>query len=164
MRRFLSFVLIFLILISLVGCGNSISDHTNFYYCNIDYQFGESASVIVSESRDISGHEGELSYLISLYLTGPSSKKLESPFPKSTKLISAQVENNCVLIELSYLNRQLTDVEFILACACLSLSVMEFTEAEEVSITSGEKTISMDKNDLLLYDTITAEATTEVEK
>ena len=161
MKRIFSFLLIFLFLFSFSGCDNSVSEEANFYYCNVEYQFGEDGSVVESESRDITGHEDELSYLISLYLAGPSSKNLESPFPKNTKLISAQIDEDSTVIELSHIGMQLSDAEFILACACLSLSTMEFTGTEQITIISGEKTITMKKNDLLLYDTITAGEATE---
>lgn len=164
MKRFFSCLLIVLFVLSLTGCGNSVSDYTDFYYCNIEYPFGKDGSVIVSETRDITGHKGELSYLISLYLAGPSSKNLESPFPNNVKLVSAQVEENCTTIELSSFSRQLSDSEMVLACACLSLSAMEITGTEEVTIVSGEKNITMNKNDLLLFDTVTAAEVTEEAK
>jgi len=161
MKRFFSLLLAPLLLLSLVGCGNTISDQTNFYYCNVNYQFGDNNSVIVSETRDITSHKEDVPYLISLYLAGPSSKKLESPFPKNTKLISVETNSTGTTVELSNLERQLSDAEFILACACLTLSTMEFTYSEQVTIISGSKTITMDRNDLMLYDTITAETVVE---
>ena len=161
MKRFIALLLIFHSFLSLNGCTHSFSDQTNFYYCSAKYQFGEDLPIIQPESRDISGHEGELSYLIALYLAGPSDKKFTSPFPKNTKLLSVQTKGNTVTIELSHLGRQLSDSEFILACACLTFTAIDFTGAEEVSIISGEKTITLGEDDLLLYDTITAPAETE---
>lgn len=162
MKRFITILLAVFILFPLLGCSNGISEYANFYYCSVDYPFGENSSVIKSESRNISGHEGELSYLISLYLTGPSDKNLSSLFPKNTKLITAQInEDKQAEIELSYLGNHFSDSEFVLACACLSLSVMDFSDAEQVSITSGEKNITMSKDDLLLFDTVTTVSETE---
>ena len=162
MKRILVLLLIVIFLFSVSGCTNSFSELSNFYYCSVDYQFGEDMPVVQSESRDISNHEGELSYLISLYLAGPSNKKLESLFPKNTKLVSVQTGERNVTIELSYLGKQLSDSEFVLACACLTLTTMDFTDAEEVTIISGEKTLTMEKDDLMLYDTITAATEAEV--
>lgn len=158
MKRFLAFTLISLLCITVLGCSNSISEKTNFYYCTAEYQYGSHASVIVSEARDISGHEGELPYLISLYLAGPSDKNLESPFPSNIKLLSVRTEDSHVIIELSYLGQQLSDAEYILACACLTLSTIEFTDAQQVTVISGNKTITLDQNDLLLYDAVTRTA------
>lgn len=155
MKRIISTILVFLTIFSLCGCANSFSDRANFYYCSIDFQFGKDEPVIQAESRNISGHEGELSYLLSLYLAGPSSKELTSPFPANTKLVSLQTADESVTIELSYLGK-LTEAEFILACACITLTAIDFTGAEQVTIVSGEKTLTMSKDDLLLLDTITA--------
>lgn len=160
MKKTLLVALVFLCLFNTCGCAHNISDKTSFYYCSADYQFGKDASVIQSEVRDISGHEGELSYLISLYLAGPSSKKLESPFPKNIKLISADLENKHLNIELSYWGKQFSEADFVLACACMTLSTMEFADAEQVTIISGEKSITMERADLLLYDTITSAGNT----
>ena len=157
MKRFICLMLALLLLLLCGGCADSLSKDATFYYCTADYQFGKDTPVILGESRDISGHEGELSYLVALYLAGPSGKKLVSPFPKNTKLVSVQTEDDHVTIELSYLGRQITDSRFVLACACLTLTTMDVTDAQSVTILSGERSITMDAKDLLLYDSVTSQ-------
>lgn len=163
MKRIVSLVLCILLILTMHGCGNVI-ERTNFYYRRIDFLYEEEAPVIAAETRDISGHAGELTYLISLYLAGPSSKKLDSPFPDNTQLLSADMIEGSIQIELSDLENSLSDAQFSLACACLTLTGLEFTEAESVTIISGERTLTMSGSDLLLYDSITANAATEAEE
>ncbi len=161
MKRYITLMMILLFFTIFPACGKSISQQTNFYYRTAEYHFGNNASVIQAETREISGHDGELSYLISLYLAGASNKQLESPFPRNTKLVSVEANDSCIKIELSYLGKQLSDADFTLACACLALTAMEFSEASQVTITSGSNTITMDKNDIHLLDTVTSNTAME---
>ena len=144
------------ILLLLTGCGSGQRDGALFYYCRDpeQYRYFEQDGVIYSESRDLMNHRNDLRYMISLYLAGPMEEGVVLPFTKATKLISVETRDNVIYIELSGHNKILTDSEFSLACACLTLTCMDYMPCESVTITSGERSISMDAQSILLYDVL----------
>lgn len=159
MKRILSFLLILALMFPLWGCSKGIQDEAVFYYRRAEFRYGEENAVVVPEQRDITGHVGDLSFLISLYLMGPLEEELESPFPKNTRLISVSPVVGAVRIELSNLNDSITDSRFSLACACLALTCLELTDTQEVTITSGDRSVTMDRDSIVLHDSITNETT-----
>ena len=62
-------------------------------------------------------------------------------------------------IEIWYTSGLLSDAEFSLACACLSMTCMELVNAEKVTIVSGSRSLTLSRDNLLLNDTITPEET-----
>ena len=161
MRRTLCILLCFLLLLTAAGCRNSSTGTLSFYYCRNDFTYGSESGVIAAEKRDASGHENELSYLLSLYLVGPLDEALYSPFPSQTRLISAEVIDKTAVITLSELPESMTEPEITLAFGCLTLTCQDITGAEQVTITSGGRTVTMDRDSLLLYDDVTAIPTVE---
>jgi len=82
-----------------------------------------------------------------------------SVFPSNVKLLRTHFEQNHIDIEISPLSG-LTDAEYSLACACMALTCFELTEASSVTITSENRTITIDPSMLTLYDSgIPIEAT-----
>lgn len=162
MKRILSMLLIISLLLSLGGCGfggGKRKDHAIFYYRRASYLYGQENGVIASEKRDISDHAGDLSYLLSLYLIGPLDEELESPFPKTTRLTSVRDNGETMQVVLSNIGSALSDSEFSLACACLTLTCLELSNATEVTIISGERTVTMTRESLVLYDGSSTETT-----
>ena len=163
MRRTLSLLLCLALLFTLSACRFSADgngDTVTFFYRRVKFAYGEADSVISPETRDISGHAGDLSYLAALYLMGPMNEELVSPFPKSTRLISVLQTGDTIEIELSDIRDDLSDSEFTLACACLTMTCLEASDAEAVTIISGERTVTMNSENLLLIDEDPAAETT----
>lgn len=156
MRRILSFLLIVILLFSLSACNPGNSNPVQFYYCrdSEDYRFFEENGVIQWENRDIVGHDHDLRYVLGLYLAGPLEEGLKSPFPKTVRLLSFSESDTTLTIELSDLQRNLTDPEFSLACACLTLTFLNYTQCSDIIITSGERSITMNKDSILLFDAL----------
>lgn len=152
MKRFLSLLLIFCLVLS--GCGilaERMREPVTFYYVRSGYDANMS-QVIGSEERDAAGHRGELSYLLALYLMGPSQEGLRMPFPGSTRVLSVEREGGSITLELSDTGITLTDAQFSLACACLSLTCLNLTDAETVTILSAERSVTMSRDNLVLFD------------
>lgn len=168
MRRLTSLVLIAALALALPGCSlvkDSVKDPIIFYYQRADFLYGETDSVIASETREASGHAGDLYYLLSLYLAGPLDEGLTCPFPRGTKLLSVQQEDNTLLLEISNTGDTLSASRFSLACACLTMTCLELSTAEEVTVTSGERSITMTRDSFLLSDgTAVPETTMEETK
>ncbi len=160
MKRLLCLLLILSQLFPLLGCGKGHQDQATFYYERAEYQYGSADAVLVPEARDITGHVGELRFLLSLYLTGPLDEKLTSPFPRGTRLEDLVLEDGSLRIYLSDIGSRVSQAQFSLACACLTLTCLELTSADQVTIHSGSRSITMDRDSLVLDDNIIG-ATTE---
>lgn len=153
MKRITCLILIFSFLLS--GCGffgARIKDPVTFYYLCEAYQ-EELCCVIGSEEREASGHTGDLPYLLALYQMGPTDDELRSPLPTGTR-ITAQIQDGHIALELSDAVLSLSDIDFSLACACLTLSCLDATGAEDVTVQSGDRIITMNRDSLTLLDTI----------
>jgi len=162
MRKILSFLLCTLFCCCLMGCTTADSNSVSFYYSRDpeQYQYFEEDSVIHSELRDLTGHRNDLRYMVGLYLAGPLEEGLITPFTKSTRLISVEKEDNEVFIELSDHANVLTDAEYSLSCAALTLTCMNFTHCDAVTIVSGERSVTMTADSILLFDTLPQQETT----
>lgn len=148
MKRILSLLLTVLIFLSLTGCG--IHDYAGFYYRRADYISEAQEPVIAKESREVTGHANDLTYLLSLYLMGPLDKKLQSPFPANTRLVSARMEDSTLTLQLSRQADDLTDSDYSLACACLTMTCMEITSATDVIIQCEDRITTMNRDMLVL--------------
>lgn len=160
MKRF--FCLILCVLLVLPGCNTKKTGEnvTTFYYCRTEYAYGEETGVVAPEQRDISANASDLKNLLALYLVGPLDEGLTSPFI-GTKLISAEVEDNRLQIELTEPSKSMTDARFHLACACMTMTCLDLMELEQVTITCGDRSATMNRDNLLLFDSITPIDTTE---
>lgn len=155
MKRILC-VLLILSMAAFSGCGRRDANTVSFYYCRNpeNYQYFEENGVIQAESREITGHRSDLRYVVGLYLAGPLEEELESPFSKTTRLVSAQKSGETIQIQLSDQDQSLSDASFSLACACLTLTCMNIFSCTEVTVTSGERTVTMNEGSIMLFDTL----------
>lgn len=160
MKRLSCVILILCFLLS--GCGmfgERLREPVTFYYLQSEFQHGSQEPVFVSEQREASGHRHDLNYLLALYLMGPSSEDLISPLPKGTRIYMVVSDQNALSLELSDTSKTLSDIQYTLACTCLSLTCFELTQTEAVTITSGERSITMTRDDLVLVDAEPTEGT-----
>lgn len=152
MKRF--FALILLVSCLLSGCsvlGERIKEPVTFYYLRSEYTYFSQDGVIASEQREASGHKRDLPYLLALYLMGPASEDLVATLPQTVKVFSAEETSEGIMIHLSETD-DLTDMEFSSACACLAMTCFELTTSDTVIIRSGERSLTVTKDDLLLFD------------
>ncbi len=157
-----TFCLILGILLLLCGCsGISENNVTTFYYCRADYAYGTQEAVVAPEEREVSAKASDLKSLLALYLVGPLDETLVSPF-SGTKLLSAEMQGDQLMIVLTDTGKSMTDARFSLACACMTKTCLEWESISQVTIQCGERSVTMNRENLLLYDSITPiESTTE---
>lgn len=161
MRKILCCLLFLSLLLS--GCqlsGDLIKEPVTFYYVRADYQ-KDLSGIFVSEQREASGHLEDLSYLIALYLMGPVDESLRSPIPAGTRIYVEENNTYNVKLKLSDTEKTMTDAEFSLASACLSLTCLELTGTEKVTVISGNRSVTMTPDNLELSD-ISVHNSTEV--
>lgn len=157
MKKQLIFILCILFLLS--GCSQAAQYEkpVAFYYCASSYTYESGTAAIAAETREGAGMYSLEEYFRA-YLAGPEDKDLVSPFPADLKLISIRQEGNMVFITLSEELAQLKNLSLSMACACITMTCLALTDAEQVTIEAenslldGQKSITMDKNSLLLAD------------
>lgn len=162
MKRVICLMLSLLLLGGLFGCAYSESSDilkpVEFFYPrkSDSFIYGADDGVIASESREASGHTGDLHYLLSMYLRGPQDAHLRSPFPSGCRLESVRREGDTLYLVLSAELTALENLELTLACASLTKTCLALTDAQQVSISaaSGSKTVSitLDADSLLMSD------------
>ena len=157
MKRILCLALALILLLPpLSGCGERIKEPVTFYYLQDSYEENMD-SLIVGEEREVAGYQDNLKYLLSFYLMGPVGKSLHSPLPRGTNLFSVTKEYSSLSIEISNTSALLSESEFSLACACLSMTCMDLVGVEEVTVISGSRSLTMRQENLILNDTVKPE-------
>ena len=155
MKKVIAIVLILCLALGCTGCrlpfgiGN---ETVVFYYEQAQYQYGEPDAVIFGEERDITGHVSDMQYLLSLYMMGPISDTLHSPFPTGMQVLDVKVRMDLVRITVSEELNTLSDARYSLALACLAMTCLELSEQESVVIVCGEDHVVLDRSMFTLSD------------
>lgn len=160
--------LLLLLSLLLCGCGPSgqhLKDPVTFYYLldkyEHDYKYGEEPVVFAPEEREASGHRNDLNYLLALYLIGPSEEGLRSPVPWGTRVLELEESGKHITLKLSDTTSSMSDIDFTRACACLTLTCLDLTDADKVTVQSGDRSVTMTRDTLILFDdSTTVEETT----
>lgn len=132
MKKTLCILLSLLLALCLLGC-YAITP-VEFYYQQRSDPQSLPESVISAESREVSGHTDDLTYLLSLYLQGPLDAELKSPFPAGCKLVSAVPDGDTLCITLDSTFVTLENTQLTIACACLAKTCFSLTDAVQVQI------------------------------
>ncbi len=161
MKRILCIVLC-VILVSFAGCNDAqttnIPAQTNFHYLTKEIAYHQENGFIQAENRNVDNTADDLTAVINTYLTGPENKELISPFPANTTVKGITHKNSIFSITLSDQFSELSGFELSVACACLTLTVLEFVDANLVQISAenmlldGNRQISMNADSLVTFD------------
>ena len=156
MKRVIRFLLCLMLMIPLCGCGNQ-EDAIEFYYIRADILNGVPDGVIACETREAPGHEDDLDYLLNLYLEGPLTQSLVSPYPKGTVLQSFSYSDATLYVTLSEEFAKLEGMDHTIAAACMAYTGFQLTSAEKVVIKCsspeyGNRSITLSREDLVLFD------------
>ena len=150
MKRLISLVLALLLLSGCGIIGERIKDPVTFYYIRADYQ-KDMGEVIVSEIREASGHRDDLPYLLALYSMGPSNEDLIFPLPKNVSIIPIERTDRAITLNVSTPSQELSEADFTLTSACIALTCMELTDVDQVTVVSGDRDITIQEENLLMY-------------
>ena len=148
-------ICLLLALLFMSGCGvfgERIKDPVTFYYIREDYQ-QNMEPVIASEIREASGHRDDLPYLLALYSMGPSQEDLQAPFPSSTRIIPTEHTEAGVVLSISEVPDSMTDAEYTLASACLALTCMELTDADQITVLTKDRSVTINTENLMTFET-----------
>lgn len=154
MRKAICLLLTLLLLLGTCGC--SQTDELRFYYPRSEVQYGIPDGVIVSEVRSIEGKDADLTFLLKLYLEGPISHGLYSPFPQGTALESLSYAGGQLFIVLSESFTSLENMDYMIACVCIASTCFGLTDADTVTVKTQHTSISLTPDSLMLEATNTA--------
>lgn len=105
----------------------------SFYYRLTDLQYETYSGVLSSELRTVPDRANYAAWL-NVYLRGPLSGELASPFPRSVTVERVSQIGACVSVVLSEQYSALLGIDRTLANACLTLTLTQFEGVESVRI------------------------------
>ena len=161
MKKMLCVIISFALSYTLISCDSSkesIQEPVDFYYCQLEMDYGIESQAISKEVRDAKDRRQDYSHLLSLYFKGPESYSLYNPFPRNLSLLSFSLQDGTAAVHLSASFATLTGLDLSLACACLTMTVCEMTGAQQVTVSAadslldGNPQITLSPEDVLLLD------------
>ncbi len=112
-------LLITILAVFLSGCGSHVKfdKPVTFYYLHADFQFGSSDSLFGTEIAESQGLE--LIQVLNLYLSGPVSETLQSPFPNKVQILSLELHEGVMHLVMNDRFEDLNGIHLSVANACL---------------------------------------------
>lgn len=169
MKKILALLLCAALMLPLFGCGGQeLVSPGNFYYCRSDIAYGEENGLIAAEQRELAGISDDLDLLLEAYFSGPESGDLESPFPRDARVLSWQIEDETLVMTMNDSFGAMSGVELSVACACITRTFLELAPVTAVrfqvsdGLLNGEKSITMSKENVKLYDDGLAQSRVEL--
>lgn len=146
--------LILFLVFSLTGCAKPQEDTCQFYYLRTaeTIRYGQEDALIAPVSREITGQDSSLDYLLQLYLDGPSESNFISPFPRSTYLLSILWEEDTLVLVVSREFSTLEEMDLTLAGACLAATCHKLAGAEQIQVRSGDNVYEFDLHNFAFLD------------
>ena len=163
MKRWICLILLAVLLLS--GCETQEEFYApvTFYYGNPNVTYFSEDGVIAREVREAIGHEDDYEYLLNLYLDGPETSEVKRVFPKNVELVRLEILGGTALVVLNDAAARLTGLDLTIACACLTATICDITGIHTVTIQAetqlldGNKSITMNRNHILLLDSSIAD-------
>ena len=161
MKRFCTLPLVFVLVLSLVACGKSDKElqvPVKFYYLNDEIGYGVDDGVISFEEREAAQIQNDLYALVQSYLLGPENAQLSRAVPASVCVEAVQSDQDTIILTLSPEFARLSGIDLTLACSCLSMTLLDYTNAQTVqiqvtdSLLAEGESITMTREDILLVD------------
>ena len=146
--------------------GEKMEKPVAFFFLNSQITYGAEDGVFSSEERECTGLSTE--EILRMYLKGPETPELISPFPANTFLISLLVSESDITITLSDSYAHLTGLELTKANACIAKTLFAFSQADRVIICceskplNGETRIQLTRSDLIFVDQSIGSATKSI--
>ena len=159
MKRSLSFILALCLLLGLYGCHRQeepIESPVTFYYRQAEVVYGDPEGLIGPCVSEGAGYEDDLPGLLNRYLQGPENPAFINPFPGGCRVVKLTIEDRTATVTLNGLLARYREIALSVACACLSLTIMELTGTDVVCIQTntalldGAESITMTKESILL--------------
>ncbi len=162
MKYLKQITVILLLLGILTGCTAEETPKTGirFYYPPIYDTQTVVEEVISYELRQLSTETAEIEYILNQYFLGPISQELVNIIPYGTVVKLFSKTDTAAGVTVSDEFAQLEGIELTISCVCLAKTVMDLTGVSFVQISAenlllnNHQRISIDKDSLLLFDTV----------
>ena len=161
MKKCIALLLVITSLLA-AGCAREekpdIRQPITFYYPRQTLVYNASDGVIRGEVRDMEGIDGGVEFMLNMYLSGPITPELKTPFPEHARLVSIVITDTNATLTVTRPFSTLTGLDLTVACACLTMTTISLTGVETVTIQADSalldsaKQITMDKDCFLLLD------------
>lgn len=138
MRRRLQTLALAGALLVLCGCSGNSQEGTEagdylIYYSALEDRYA--AMAVGYESLELPEDAQVVSALLEAVFQGPDSQELTSPFPDGVRLLSWELKDGCLHLDLSEQYGSLTGIDLTVADACLTLTLCQAEGVESVYIT-----------------------------
>ena len=157
MKRILSLALVVLLCLIFPGCSGETEkprQPVNFYYRRAELTYGSVDSLIAPVEAEAAGYEDDTVDLLNTYLRGVGGAGFEPTFPVGTKLLSMGILDGTAHLQVTSSLARISGIDLTVACACLSLTVMELTGAQAVCITAANETLDGNPSVTMTMDTL----------
>lgn len=147
-------------LLLLTGCTRaekSFESPSDFYYRVTDPVYGAKTGIIVAEEHETADCGQDLLCLLKCYMEGPYSPDLKLPTPapaSSVYPVSATQEAAHISVYFSPGFARLTGIDLAVACSCISKTLFDYTDAEEVEFFVEDFTLDGNPSVLIRRDSI----------
>jgi hypothetical protein len=105
---------------------------------------------------DYNDWNGRMLAFLNFYISAPVKENMQSPFPPGANINAIAYRDNTLKVQLNALFSRLTTSELTVACACITLTLFELTDAYTVSFSyhngSSETIAVMNRDNLLFKD------------
>ena len=129
-----------LVLVLLSGCTSAIAQRPqminpiDFYYCRQDAAFGSETGALGYETIELGRTDMTVEEILALYLQGPISDTLRSPFPKELACTGATLDGGVLTLRLNDAYGALSGVECSLVSACLTMTLTQIKFVDSVRV------------------------------
>ena len=157
MKRLTILTLCLCVLISAVGCARNEAppkSPVSFYYPLAETVYDGSSPVIQPEAREGAGFEDDTEGLLNLYLQGPTTDTLRSPFPSGVTVSRYTTTANTAILELNSEFAGLSGIGLTLACVSVAYTLFDLTGLDRVQLSVADA--QLDGQDFVTFvrDTI----------
>lgn len=153
-------ILLLSVMMLLTGCTSTknISRTVQFYYIHNEIEFGSKSGVIASNTVQIKYKNEDNLQILNRYFNGPTNYECISPFPAGITLIDFETTQDTARLTLSPHMSMLSGIDFTVACACLTRTVIELTGVQTVHLSiqdnliDGQESIRLTMSSFTYWD------------
>ena len=162
MKRLLTLCCVLALLCTSMGCSTKTKPPkkpVTFYYLTQDTICDGKTEIIQPEERESAGYESNMEALLNIYLQGPRSISLRSPFPAHLTVTRYATTGSTAILTLSTELSYLSGIDLTLACVCIANTLFDLTELSRVQIFAadaqleGQSSITLERDDVYWIDT-----------
>lgn len=150
------------LIIFLVGCNATqpvMKNPVNVYYCREKVDYNSDMGAFASKQLDFGNWEDRILPFLNFYISAPVGEGMISPFPAGAGINGIEYQDSLLNVQLNLQFSGLSASELSVACACISLTLFELTDAYSISFSFygiNNETVAVMSRDNLKFKDISA--------